>query len=260
MIKKLIVFTSILTSTILAKEFSGIYGTAGISFGQARGDKTNYLEHTISGNDTINTNTLPPSSVLHPIFTIGYEKAISRILSFRLGLGYEMVGNEFIIEDGIKTLQNGATSPLDTLYTWEHKRVLSFNYLTVPLELKLKLPLNRSGLFAIGNAKLGFLLTAKDSLEHSVTQINPSIIDLPYNLPSASESYEKDIKNQASAVNMSLGFRIGGEFPIRRLHILLESGYDFGLIEIMKKEKLVERSGILTLLSIGVRLNTTSDE
>ncbi len=260
MLQRLLIFLTLLTLTIETYGNSGIYGIGGISRGKARGDETNYLEHTISNGDTVHTDTLEPSSILSPIFVIGYEKSLMKILSFRLGLGYEMLGNEFIIEDGIKTNQTSPTAQLDTLYTWEHKRSFSFSYLTIPLDLKLKLPLKRAGIYTIAGAKLGFLLSAKEKLDQTVNIFNSSNIDLPYDLNSTSESYEKNIKNSATAVNMSLGFRLGGEIPIRRLHLLLESGYDFGLIEVMKDEKLVERSGVFTLLSIGLRLNTTSDE
>lgn len=257
MFKKLIITLIIITSTLIANGNSGIYGVGGISLGNAKGAETNYLEHTISNGDTIHTDKLEPSSIPFPILAVGYEKSLLKILSFRLGIGFERVGNEFKIKDGLKT---SATASLDTLYTWEHKRSFSFSYLTIPLDLKLKLPLNRAGLYTVAGAKLGFLLSAKEKLEHTVTVINQSPTSLPYDLQLTSNSYEKNIKNDASAINMSLGFRLGGEIPVRRLHLLLESGYDFGLIEIMKKEKLVNKSGILTILSVGLRLNTTSDE
>lgn len=260
MAQRLLVVLLLLSSSSFAEKISGIWGTGGLSFGESRGKKSHYIDYTITSNDTIATDTLKPSAIKYPIFAIGYEKSLINILSFKLGIGYELLGNKFIIEDGMKTELNSVTSEIDTLYTWEHTRTFSFSYLTVPIELKLKLPLNRAAIYTSLGAKLGFLLTAKEQLKQKVNLNGVSNPDLPYNLDPISDSYEKNLKNNSSTVNMSLGFKIGGEIPIRRLHLLIESGYDIGLIDIMKEEELVDRSGVLTILALGLRLNTTSDE
>lgn len=260
MAQRLFVVLLLISTSLFANKFSGIWGTAGLSFAESRGKDSHYIDYTVIGNDTIATDTLKPSSIKYPIFAIGYEKSLLNFLTFKLGIGYELLGNKFIIEDGIKTELNTSTSKLDTLYTWEHSRTFSFSYFTIPIDLKFKLPLNRSALYSSIGAKLGLLLTAKEKLEQKVTLNGISNPDLPYNLDPISDSYEKNLKEKSSAINMSLGFRLGGEIPIRRLHLLIESGYDIGLIDIMKNEKLVDRSGVLTIIALGLRLNTTSDE
>lgn len=259
MLIRLIVSLIIITSAVTAESNSGIFGIAALSQGKATGDKTHYTEYVTSNSgDTLYTETLKPSPILFPSIVIGYEKSFHRILSFRLGLGFERLGNQFNIDNGIKF---SPANPEDTLCTWNHKRELIFSYLTIPLDLKAKLPINRSAIYAIGSAKFGFLLSADDKMTHTVKTESPSSVNkLEYNLPTISTEYDLNIKDDASTLNMSLGFRIGGELPLRRFHILIESGYDFGLIEIMKDEDLVYKSGTFTIISLGVRLNTAIDE
>lgn len=253
MLKKLALLLFIIYTLTSAESNSGIWGIGGLSYGNIKGKNTTYKEYH---NSTV-LSTLSPNSLFAPIFAFGYEKKLLRILSFKMGIGYEIVGNEFKVEKN----EIRSTAPFDTLYTFNHNRKFSFSYLNIPLDIKLKLPLGNAGIYSSIGAKMGFLLSAKEELKQTFELISSEQgIEIPYNLNASSDKYSRDIKKSSTNINMSLGFRFGGEIPFRRLHVILESGYDLGLIEVMKEEDLVDKSGIITILSLGLKLNTSINE
>ncbi len=219
MFKKIILLSVFFVSIACAASGSGVFVNVGVSRGAIKGDDMDSLYF-------FNGEPIESMPRVAPAFKLGYEISFVKPISLRAGVGLQFVGAGYEAE-GI----SGITQPDINIH-------MENTYLTLPVELKLLVPIKRSGLYATVGPQFGFLLSAKT-------------ID---------NENDTNVKNNATKVfNMGLGFRAGFEIAIAKHHLYFESGYDFGLSEVYTTS-LEAKTGTLTLISAGFRINTSSIE
>jgi len=158
-----------------------------------------------------------------PSFDIGYEHSFNKVISAYTGVGLRMLGNEYHAEI---LSQNGQPVDLPKMDI-----DLYFTYLAIPLKIKFLLPMKFGGFFIDGGPQFSFLVSNETKGFYT-----------------------------GSNFNMELGFGVGCEINIGKHNLILQSGYDFGLTEIVKINGESEKMGTLTILSAGFRFNTSKLE
>lgn len=175
-----------------------------------------------------------------PVFTVGYERAINRVLSVDAGVGLSFYGH--FVE------------------TWGRDSVGSYEstkdrrtYLSIPVNAKVQIPVKNGGFHLSAGPYVDFLLSAKGY----------------YSDKEGGEYSESDIKDAYNSVNVGAGFRIGGEIGLGKHNLILESGYDYGFSDIFKEDQSYsdmflddsymhnKKNWRLVLLSAGFRFNTS---
>ncbi len=180
---------------------------------------------------------------LYPAFFAGYEQSFSRVSSANAGVGILFSGYDYLSE-GMQTV-NGTTT-----YTYQYTGGNTATYLSLPVNVKVMLPINAGGIYLAGGPSFDILLASKGHAKE--VENNQTITDV------------KDVDTKDAYVNsfsFALGFRIGGEIKTGKHNLILESGYDFGFIESMRGgsrngHEYTFKNGRLTLLSLGFRINT----
>ena len=105
-----------------------------------------------------------------------------------------------------------------------------------PIDFKVTLPIRRGGLFVATGPKASILLSSKyfDKITNST----------------------QDLGDFTPRFNLGVGFRVGAELPIARAgFLLIESGYNWGLLNTAIISSAKQREGELSLLSLGFRIN-----
>ena len=195
--------------------------------------------------ETVNPYSLYPVEGQAPVlpeFSLAYSMSLLRALSVSAGVGFLTVGDEF--------KANLVTT--DISQYWEIDEQIRSYYLTIPLELQAMIPIKNGGLYASFNPQPGFLLSSTNT-KHN-TEPGGHVSDTVINA--------RDIPgNDINGFNFSLGFRVGGEIGVGKHNIYIESGYDFGLTNfetaVFDGNKVGIRTGVLTLLCVGFRFNTS---
>lgn len=110
------------------------------------------------------------------------------------------------------------------------------HWLTIPIDLKVTLPIRRSGLFVAIGPKSSFLLSSKYS--EKINNTSENLIEF------------------TPRFNLGLGFRVGAELAIAKIgFLLIESGYNWGLLNTAFVSSAKSREGELSFLSLGFRVN-----
>jgi hypothetical protein len=177
-----------------------------------------------------------------PTYSLGYSLSLSRALSVSAGVGFLTVGDDF--------KANLVTTDINQY--WEIDEKIRSYYLTIPVEQQAMIPIKNGGLYASFNLQPGFLLSSTKT-KHN-TEPGGRVSDTVINM--------RDVPgNDINSFNFSLGFRGGGEIGVGKHTLYIESGYDFGLTNfetaIFDGNKVGIRTGVLTLLCVGFRFNTS---
>lgn len=240
MLRKFLVLLIFLSISSFAAAGSGIFIKAG--FGKGRLVSTNDSIKIGVWNDNTSSTIEAGNPILPTNLSLGYEFSIIRPISISGGVGYQIIGADYLSES-----ISGFSDD------WKVEEKDRYNYLTIPLAVKAQIPMRNGGFYASLNPQLAFLLSAERKINNSVgDSITESTIDL------------KDIEgNPANTVNFLLGFRIGGDISIAKHNLFIEAGYDFGLTPtrsediVLNNQKGNIKTGVLTLLAIGFRINTS---
>lgn len=238
MLRKLFLVSLLFTVSTFAAAGSGVFIKGGVGKGRLFYDNDKY-EPTI-GNPyvtSIFSDGIEGQSPAGPTnLSVGYEFSIMRPLSVYGGVGYQIFGLDYNSE--------GITE------SWKISATQRYNYLTIPLGVKAQIPMRNGGFYATLNPQIGFLLSAKSEYEDTDTEGNTT-------------KTSTDIKEYAKNVNFLLGFKVGGDISIGKHNLFIEGGYDFGLTPIndrdieINDDKVNLKSGVLTILAVGFRFNTT---
>lgn len=173
-------------------------------------------------NDSMAVDSAWDNHVLAPNLIVGFEFSLSRTISFDIGAGAVLHGMNYV-----RTTNSVAILPGKT-------RLL---YLTVPIRVKFMAPTSLGGIYVAMGPKFDFLMAVDEEIDGSVTGTGVG-----------KDSYKN--------VNIALGLHIGGEIALGNHHLTLESGYDFGLTDVMDFGTYKTTTGQITLLSVGFRFNT----
>lgn len=244
MLRNLFLATLLLSISSFGAAGSGIFIKGGIGKGRILSTNDKYK---IQIFNPYTSNSLFPggnlidgqSPVAPTNLSLGYEFSIIRPISFYGGIGFQIFGLDYDSE--------GITE------NWEVHQKDRYNYLTIPLGIKAQIPMRNGGFYASLNPQLGFLLSAKSQYEQKDDSTNIS----------TTTDIKKESGNDLNSVNFLLGFRIGGDISIGKHNLFIESGYDFGLTPLNSNDinfngdKVDIKTGILTILAIGFRFNTS---
>lgn len=240
MLRKFFLITIALSISSFAAAGSGIFVKGG--FGKAK---------FVSTNDKIkigvsNTNTSSIIEAGNPILptnlSLGYEFSIIRPVSISGGVGFQIIGADYLSES-----ISGFSED------WKIEEKDRYNYLTIPFAIKTQIPMRNGGFYATLNPQLSFLLSAKRSIHNSV---GDDVTDTTYSI--------KDLEGDPlNGFNFLLGFRVGGDISIGKHNLFIEAGYDFGLTPTLKNDMILNdekgniKTGVLTIIGIGFRFNTS---
>ena len=173
-----------------------------------------------STNDTISLNNSAKNATFAPSGEIGFELSLSKGISFNFAAGVAFQGLQYVVGD------SSVTSSGETKLT----------YLTVPIDFKAMIPTNSGGIYLTMGPRFDILLAANEILDGTNDVI--------------------DGKSHYDNMSVALGFRLGGEIALGKHHFLVESGYDFGISDVLKTSSYKVQTGRLTILAIGIRFNT----
>lgn len=231
---------------------SGIFLQANASQGKMKGDKIvqfpggafgsedgDSIRFIINGQELADINRYTVIST-YPIdfqyavrysFLAGYEKSFNKVLSIKGAIGYQ-----YALLDANAATVNPDFSE-DPFVASEIDR----HWLNIPVDIKVTLPIRRSGLYLAAGPKASILLssTYKDSLSN----------------------YELDLGDLTPRFNLSLGFRFGVELAIARAgFLLIESGYHKGLINLSPVSSVKTQEGEFVPISLGFRMNVPPEK
>jgi hypothetical protein len=166
-------------------------------------------------------------------FLAGYEKSFTKVLSVRAAVGYQKVG----MRAYAALIRNAAKGDMteEPFITAE----ISRNWLTFPIDIKVTLPIRRSGIYLCAGAKISYLLSSeyRDSIS----------------------GFTQDLGSVTPRLNIGLGLRIGTELPVGNVgYVFLESGYTLGLSNLAFINKANTREGEIIPLGLGFRMNVPS--
>ena len=188
--------------------------------------------------------SLRQQKALYPAFFAGYEQSFSRVFSANAGVGILFSGYDYLTE-GMQTV-NGSTT-----LTYRYTGGNTATYLSIPVNVKVLLPIKAGGLYVAGGPSFDILLVSKGyakGIENDQTVTDRKGIDT------------KDF--YVNSYSFALSFRVGGEIAIGKHNLFLESGYDFGFTESMSGgsvngHEYTFKNGRLTFISLGFRINAT---
>ncbi len=206
----------------------GLVHFVGQSFGYIRGDSI-YFPFNDKGLTDIGLllSQVDFQYAVRHSFLVGYEKSFNKILSLRGAVGYQYALMEAFYE--IK-------GSLDSVWVTLVDAQIDRHWLTIPIEFKVTLPIRRGGLFVAMGPKSSILLSSEYS-----EKINNS---------------SQDLTDFTPRFNLGLGFRIGTELAIAKIgFLLIESGYNWGLLNTAIVSEAKSREGEFSLFALGFRVN-----
>jgi hypothetical protein len=168
-----------------------------------------------------------------PSFLVGYEHSFNKVLSVRGALGY-MKSKMDVLSDTV--VRYHITSVVDTTRFPAINADISSHWFSIPLDLKVMLPIRRGGLYATIGPKATILLSSKytDNLHGA--------------------SY--DVASMVSRLNFMVGFQIGAEIAIAKIgHLFFEGGYHLGFTNMSPISTANSRMGNITPFCMGFRLD-----
>lgn len=252
MIRRVISLLLVAAFTSLGAQSSGIFFDAHVSRGVMKGDKLydftgssfGSIVHEGEGLDTVHLISNGKEVVgvgngfekvdfqynVRYSFAVGYEKSFNKVLSLRGAVGYQNALMNAYAATISGYLEGDMTE--DPYISSE----ISRHWLTIPIDLKVTLPIRRAGIYVAAGPKMSILLSSKysDSLANTT----------------------EDITDLTPRFNLQLGFRLGAEFPIGKAgYIYVESGYHKGLINLSPVSEASTKEGEITLLGAGFRIN-----
>jgi opacity protein-like surface antigen len=101
----------------------------------------------------------------------------------------------------------------------------SFNYLAIPVHVKLKYPLPMVKLYALAGVNMGILLSAKGKGE---------MTGFP--------AVETDLKDSLSATDFGIDLGAGVEFSLPKITPFIEFVYYMGMVDIEKDPDVTDKS------------------
>lgn len=172
---------------------------------------------------------------VQPSFTIGYEHSFNKVLSVRGSVGYLSSNLDVISSQVISYKIDPVTNRgVDTVYDPAADAEISSHWLSLPLDIKIMIPIRRSGIYAALGPKTMLLLASKYT-----DNLNDSTFDLTALTP---------------RFNFLLGVRLGGEIAIANIgFLLLEAGYHAGMTEMSIIPQMSSKMGERTLFSGAFR-------
>lgn len=254
MFHKLFIVIVTLIHIVLGAQGSGIFIKANIDQAKIKGDQFYYFKNSnflgalvgdsiqyisngkestiedpekdVSIHFRVN-KPIEPQGAVRPGITIGYEKSFNKVISLRAAAGWQSIKL-----DGMMSEYDSDSATWDTVVNYK----IVNNYISIPLEGKILLPLRRSGLYITGGAAVAILLSSR---------FNDLVKD-----------YEEDLADFTSRVLFNLGFKIGAEIALGNIgHLIFESGYSAGLTNTSPFTDTKTRFNNLSLLNAGFRIN-----
>jgi hypothetical protein len=172
---------------------------------------------------------------VRPSFSIGYEHSFNKVFSLRGAVGY--LSSRFdVLSDTVISYTISGGIPRDTIYYPAADAEISSHWISIPLDIKIMIPIRRSGLYAAFGPKATILLSSKykDNLYGGSYDFAPLI---PH-------------------FNLMLGFKVGGEIAFTKIgHLFFEGGYHAGLINMSPISSNKSTLGTLTPFCMGFRVN-----
>lgn len=219
--KRLVLILALLISTsAFAANGTGIQIKTGLLMGNT--------------NDSMSIDSSFKNMAFAPSLILGFEFSLNKAISFEVGAGAVMHTMDYVYVNYDLNM-DGNFSDSTSIEAGKTRLV----YLTVPVYAKFMAPTEAGGVYLSLGGKLDFLMGVDSNRDE--------------NFSSQGMVAGKD---DFKSVNVGLGGRIGGEIAIGKHHMLLESGYDFGLNDILDAASYRATKGQFTLLSIGFRFNT----
>ncbi len=239
MFRKLFLVSLLFTVSTFAAAGSGVFIKGGVGKGRLFYDNDKYVPRISNPYVTslfFESGIEGQSPAAPTNLALGYEFSFMRPLSVYGGVGYQVFGLDYNSESMTEN--------------WKIEATERYNYLTIPLGIKAQIPMRNGGFYATLNPQLAFLLSAKNEYNDTDNSGNTTT--------TTSES-----KENINTLNFLLGFKVGGDISIGKHNLFIEGGYDFGLTPLNSKEMTINddkvniKSGILTILAVGFRFNTT---
>lgn len=231
-----------------AAQGSGIFFEAHFSQGKMRGDSLVHfpgqrigytmgdtIRFILDGKEDADTNRYKRPFTSYPVefqyavrhaFVAGYEKSFNKVLSIRGAIGYQYA---FMDAYAATINKDMSESPLVDAQIERH-------WLTIPIDFKVTLPIRRGGLYIAMGPKSSILLASKytDNISGNT----------------------EDLGDLTPRFNLGLGFRFGTELAIAKIgFLLIESGYNWGLLNTAIITAAKSREGEFSLLALGFRIN-----
>ena len=138
--------------------------------------------------------------------------SILNLLSIEPGLAYSMRGSK--IDQDLSSVGGGIVHT-----------TFSFNYLAIPVHVKLKYPLPMIKLYALAGANVGILLSAKKTEEMAGSPV-----------------VETDLKDSLSTTDFGIDFGAGVEFSLPKITPFIEFVYYMGMLDIEKEPNVIDKS------------------
>jgi hypothetical protein len=138
--------------------------------------------------------------------------SLFNLLSIEPGLAYSMRGSK--MDQDLSSVGGGIVHT-----------TLSFNYLAIPVHIKIKYPLPMVKLYALGGANVGLLLSAKGKDEMD-----------------GSPAVETDVKDSLSTTDFGIDFGGGVELSLPKITPFIEFVYYMGMLDIEKKPYVTDKS------------------
>jgi hypothetical protein len=163
-------------------------------------------------------------------FLAGYEHSFNKVISIRASIGYQ------------KALLDAHASVIENYGKSNQKEVpfisaeIDRNYISIPIDFKVTLPIRRSGLYLAAGPKASILLSSTYS--DSIT------------------GYTENLGNLTPRFNLGLGFRFGAEIAIANAgFLIIESGYHKGLLNTSIVSSANTQEGEIVPIGFGFRMN-----
>lgn len=202
----------------------------GTQIGVIKGDSVYFIENGREGtrHSTYTAFSTYPVDFQYAVrysFCAGYEKPITRALSLRGALGYQKAS----MDAYGAMIQGGSEVPFVDARIDRH-------WLTIPVDLKVTLPILRNRLYCSAGPKVSILLSSKYT--DKIT------------------TFTEDLSTLMPKVNLGAGLKLGAEFPIARAGFLfIESGYHLGLLNTSPVSSAATQEGEIALLGMGFKMN-----
>lgn len=208
----------------------------GQKIGYALGDTIRFI---FNGKEYADTNDYTSPFTSYPVefqyavrysFLAGYERTFNKVLSLRGAVGYQYA----LMDAYAANIPGYMEGDMDEVPFVDAQ--IDRHWITIPIELKVTLPIRRSGLYAAMGPKGSILLASKYSEKiYNTTQ---------------------DLADLTSRFNLGLGFRIGTELAIAKIgYLLIESGYNWGLLNTSIISSANMREGEFSPIALGFRIN-----
>lgn len=163
-------------------------------------------------------------------FLAGYEHSFNKVISIRGSIGYQRA----LLDAYAATIENYGKSNQKEVPFISAK--IDRNWISIPIDFKVTLPIRRSGLYLAAGPKASILLSST---------YNDSI-----------SGYTEDFGKLTPRFNFGIGFRFGAEIAIANAgFLLIESGYHKGLLNTSPLPSGNTQEGDIVPIGFGFRMN-----